>query len=355
MADGWKVTIAAPDNEQLRPMLDELHRAGANHVRVPPETTARRGRVPAILGFIVALVRVRPHAVLLALPWPRFAFGQLLACALLSVPTVVVFQLVPADGTGLSRELEPRRRLYRWARSRRQTWIGVSEHARRTVAEVFAAPEQAIGRIYNGVEIRRAPARGSGEPDVDGRRALELSPGDFVVLAIGRLTTQKAHSDLIEAVGLLAERHPQLRLLIAGDGPERPRLEELIARLGISDQVRLLGHVQDPLRLHAVADVLGFPSRYEGTPFAMLEAMASGLPVVAARFGGADEIVEHGRDGLLVDPGGAAALGAAIEDVMGDSPALAAMGASAQCTVERFSQASMVDQTLAALGHAAAG
>jgi glycosyltransferase involved in cell wall biosynthesis len=352
---GWRVTFAAPEIEETRSLIAELRRAGVDHIGVPPVVKRRSGHIPAILGFLAVLVRCRPHAVLLGLPWPRFAFGQLLTCALLAVPTLVVFHAVPEHSENLQRELEPRRRMYGWARSRRQTWIGVSDHVRATVAQLFGAPEAELGRIYNGVELGPGMARARRGVDMDTRRKFGLGPDEFVVLAVGRLSPEKAHVDLINAVGRLVDRYPGLRLLIAGDGQERAALEERVVALGTSERIRLLGHVEDPRELYRAADLFVLPSRFEGTPLAMLEAMASGLPVVTTRFGGAEEIIEQGHDGVLVAPGDPSGLAETIERLMDDRAGLTAMGANGRCTAQRFSQASMVDQTLAVLGATAAG
>jgi glycosyltransferase involved in cell wall biosynthesis len=346
---GWSVSMAAPDTEQMRPLLEQIRADGVTHVRVPAPARRRLDRVRAILGFTAAVIRTRPRVIQLVLPWPRSAFGHLLACALLAVPTVVVFQLVPDDRESLRREIEPRLWLYRWARGRRQSWIAVSDHARDMVAYVFDVPAESIGRIYNGVEVEQDGSRPS---DPDARHALGLDADAFVMLSIGRLHVHKGHADLLSALAVLAPRYPELRLLLAGDGAEHGRLEELAESLGIGDRVQLLGHIEDPRRLHRVADLFVFPSRYEGTPFAMLEAMAGGIPVVATKFGGAEEIIEHASEGLLVGVGDTAGLAAAIEAALDDCAMMTSMAARARLKVRQFSRTSMVDETLAVLDQA---
>jgi glycosyltransferase involved in cell wall biosynthesis len=265
---------------------------------------------------------------------------------------VVIFQLVPESGAAMRHEIEPRRRLYRWARARRQTWIAVSEHARSVVVQLFGTTDDAVGRIYNGVPVDPVGDALPSAVDADARGAFGLSADEFVVLSVGRLTAQKGHDQLIRAVAMIAAERPEIRVLIAGDGPERDKLAELVEVLGVQDQIRLLGHVDRPRRLHALADLFALPSRYEGTPFAMLEAMADGLPILAARFGGVDEVVEHGRDGLLVAVGDVPSMADAIETLTTDRARLASMAARARSTVEQFSEKTMVTETLAVLDHA---
>jgi glycosyltransferase involved in cell wall biosynthesis len=353
-AAGWHVTFAAPDVEALHPVFDRLHRSGVTHARVPPVARRRLDHIRAVAGFVAVITRTRPDVVLLDLPWPRFAFGQLLSCSLLAVPTVVVFQLVPADIEALRREIEPRHRLFRLAR-RRQTWIAVSEHARATVARLFDAQVGSIGRIYNGVDV----ARYAGEAPADEveriRTSLGIGREELMIVTVGRLTRQKGLGDLLAAFAKASSHLPSARLLIAGEGPERARLEDLIASLELGDRVRLLGNVERPDDLYRGADLFVLASRYEGFPFAMLEAMAAGLPVVATRFGGADEMVEHGRDGLLVSGGDIDGLAHAIGLALGDRGRMTEMARSARLKAQQFSSTGMVEQTLGVLDRAAGG
>lgn len=351
---GWDVTVAAPDVEPMRPVFERLRTNHVKHARVPAAARRKRDHVTSVLGFAGALVRARPRVVLLELPWPRFAPGQLLSLALLGVRSVVVFHLVPADVEALRRQLEPRAWMFR-AAARRQRWIAVSEHARATVARLFDVPLESVGRIYNGVDVQRFDSSRSTADSVDDLRAsLGLERGEAVILSAGRLTPQKCFGDLLAAFAALAARRPDARLLIAGEGPERARLEELSRSLGLGDRARLLGHVDELPALYAAADLFVLPSSYEGFPFALLEAMAAGLPVVATHFGGADELVDHGREGLLVPAGDVGGLAAAIDAILADRAAMAAMAASARVKAQRFSKANMIEQTLTILDRTAA-
>jgi glycosyltransferase involved in cell wall biosynthesis len=353
-AAGWHVTFAAPDVEPLRPVIDRLRAGGVTHARVPPAARRRADHIRAVTGFVAVLARTRPDVALLDLPWPRFAFGQLLSCSLLAVPTVVVFQLVPGDVEALRRQIEPRGWLFRLAK-RRQTWIAVSEHARSTVSRLFAAPVGSIGRIYNGVDVARYAGEASADEVSRIRASLGIGPDEIMILTVGRLTAQKGLGDLLSAFAKASPSRPFARLLIAGDGPERDHLEGLIASLDLRDRVRLLGNVERPDDLYRSADLFVLASRYEGFPFAMLEAMAAGLPVLATRFGGADEMVEHGRDGLLVPAGDVDGLADAIGVALDDRGRMTEMARSARLKAQRFSSTGMVEQTLAVLDHAASG
>jgi glycosyltransferase involved in cell wall biosynthesis len=133
------------------------------------------------------------------------------------------------------------------------------------------------------------------------------------ILTVANLRREKAHEILLQSAALLAASHPDLRYLVAGDGPRAAELGALARALRIEDRVEFLGHVDDVPALLARADVFALPSRSEAFPNAAMEAMAAGLPVVASAVGGLLDLIDHGRTGLLVPVDDAGALAAAIE------------------------------------------
>jgi glycosyltransferase involved in cell wall biosynthesis len=136
--------------------------------------------------------------------------------------------------------------------------------------------------------------------------------GRFVVASSGRLVPRKGISDLVEAFALVAARAPNARLLVLGDGPERPRLEGLASRLTPPGTVRFTGRVEAPARWLGMADLFALPSRHEGMPNALLEAMACGLAAVACRIGGVEDLALAGAGLVMTEPGDAPALAAAM-------------------------------------------
>jgi glycosyltransferase involved in cell wall biosynthesis len=135
------------------------------------------------------------------------------------------------------------------------------------------------------------------------RDRLGLEPNAIVVGGVGRMSPEKGFHHLVESVALARAQGPNLDLVFAGDGPERHRLERDTRTLGLEGHVHFLGVQQDPRPVYAAMDVFALPSLEEGSPNALLEAMACGRAVVATRVGGVPEIVEHERSGLLVEPG----------------------------------------------------
>jgi glycosyltransferase involved in cell wall biosynthesis len=143
------------------------------------------------------------------------------------------------------------------------------------------------------------------DPDVYDAPSAPGAPGALEVLFVGRLVEAKGAALLVEAVAQAREAGRDVRLVLVGDGPERPRLERLVGSLGLKGHVELAGAVgQDRIRsYYSSADALCLPSLAEGVPVVLMEAMAMRRPVVATRIMGVPELVEHEVSGLLVAPG----------------------------------------------------
>jgi glycosyltransferase involved in cell wall biosynthesis len=305
---------------------------GSIHVKL--RATARFARMAR---------RCRPDVVHVTLPWPTFGYPILLTSALLGSPTLVTFQLVP-DGLFVSRR---RRLIYRWMRSRGQRWIAVSYHGRRLIAALYRVDPATIGVVHNGAPSAREDVNcARREERAAVRTELGFSSDASIVLSVGRLHAQKGQADLVSAMAGVVATRPDARLVVAGDGPERKRLNELVDALGLHETVRLLGHRTDVGRLMRAADMFVFPSHFEGTPFAMLEAMAHGLPVVAAAFGGAEEILENDRTGILVPAGHPAVLRVAIIEALADPQRLARLAAAGRERAAAFSDKAMISATM---------
>lgn len=177
------------------------------------------------------------------------------------------------------------------------------------------APERVV-TIRNGVDadsLRPQP----GERDKI-RFDIGLSGGEFVVGAVGRMEPQKDPEALIEAVRALLLEFPQLRLLWVGDGPLREKLGERVMRERLSDRIFLVGERPQTREWLAAMDLFVLPSRFEGLPNVLLEAMAAGLPVIATRVDGTPEVIVDARDGLLVPPANPAALASALKRLITD-------------------------------------
>jgi L-malate glycosyltransferase len=198
--------------------------------------------------------------------------------------------------------------------------------------------------IYNGV-AEAAPAR----PRAEVRAALGLQGDEVVGVHVANLRAIKAHDVALRALVRLRDDNLRFTLLLVGDGPDRPALEDLARALDVGpDRVRFLGShadVPDLLVSLGAADLFVLSSRMEGLPLAVLEAMAQSLPVVTTRVGGVPEVVDDERTGLLVPSDDSAALAAAIGRLARDAARRARLGAAGRArALTRFSFPHMVDE-----------
>jgi glycosyltransferase involved in cell wall biosynthesis len=158
------------------------------------------------------------------------------------------------------------------------------------------------------------------------------------LLGVGRLSRQKGFDLLIEAFARCAPRHPEWSLVILGEGPERSSLQRLATELRVEQSVTLPGKWPNAARLMGRADLFVLPSRYEGFPNALLEAMAAGVPVIAADCpSGPRHIVSPDVDGLLVPPSDVSSLSDAMHRLMSDPADRQRLGSQATAVTARFS------------------
>ena len=181
-------------------------------------------------------------------------------------------------------------------------------------------------------------------PSAWGTNAHDDVPDDArVLLAVCRLERQKGVDVAVRALRTIRERHPNAQLVVLGEGPQRPELEQLARELGVP--VHLPGRVPDVAAWLRRADVLVHPARWEGFGLALLEAMLASLPVVATRVSSIPEIVADGETGLLVPPDDAAGFAAAVIRLL-DEPGDYGTRGLARARSE-FSVAKMTDRTVA--------
>ena len=200
-------------------------------------------------------------------------------------------------------------------------------------------PAQRIRLIWSAVDPERLRP---GAPRAALRARLGLAEETRCVLVAANLVPRKGVDVLLEAIARLGPAARSV-LWIAGDGPERARLEAAAARLGVAERTHFLGHRNDVPDLLEACDVFVLPSRQEGLGVAALEAMARGRPVVASAVGGLAETVVPEETGLLVAPGDPAALAAALERLQGDPELARRLGsAGAKRVAEHFLAEQMV-------------
>ncbi|MFN8125643.1 MAG: glycosyltransferase family 4 protein [Candidatus Nanopelagicales bacterium] len=203
------------------------------------------------------------------------------------------------------------------------------------VTAVSAEAADSLRRVYRLDRVRTIP---NGVPIPPARQRRE-HPHPLVAMA-ARLAPEKAPADFVRAAADVHRRHPEARFTIAGDGPERDAVEQLVAESDVPVEMR--GFIEDMPGLYGEIDVLVQPSYREGMPMTLLEAMAAEVAVVATRVGAAPDFIEDGVTGLLVPPADVAGLAGAIERLVTDPGMRRRMAAAGRTEVAtRYSESAM--------------
>lgn len=214
--------------------------------------------------------------------------------------------------------------------------------AKSVVASGFA--EGCADVIYDGVEIPAA----IGEVDRDSaRKQFSISQESLCIANVAAFVKEKGHELLVAAFAKLILQFPKCVLLLPGEGPEKNKLQETVRRLGLEAVVKFPGFVSDIESVYAATDLFVFPSYEEPLGSSLLSAMAHGLPVVAFARGGVPEVVEDGKNGLLVKQLDPTALSAAMVRLLSNPVQARQFGEAARETVSsHFSADRMVEATL---------
>ena len=219
--------------------------------------------------------------------------------------------------TTTDRKMRVYNRVDRWSLPAADHLITVCQAFARELVRNTGAPLESISVLHNSIR----PEPPATEAQVQELRSrFGIANGDRIVLAIGRLSKEKAHADLITAFARLRESNPEIncKLIIVGEGAERGKLESIVESFDQRANVIFAGQVSDVRPFYAAADVFALPSHSEGSPNVLLEAMAAEVPIVATEVGGVPEMVEQNQSALLVPANDATALAGAISRVLTD-------------------------------------
>lgn len=268
-------------------------------------------------------------------PWPTGSEAWLLAARLAGVEAVLTTEhlfppRLPRRGVLRERLLDPLLDMR----------IAVSQHVARRVRQAFGTPTRRLRVVANGIDWRPFQSASGG----DALRRTLCDDGQHLVLTVAHLRPQKGLDTLVSAAALL----PDVVFAVAGEGPDRDALQRSVEVSGLTHRVVLLGQRDDVPQLLAACDLFVLPSRDEGLPLAVLEAMAARRPVVATRVGGVPEAVVDGQHGRLIAPDDPNGLAAAIADLLarpGDARNLAERAHAR--LVERFTVERMAAETAA--------
>jgi len=181
-----------------------------------------------------------------------------------------------------------------------------------------ALPRTLRGRarvIIHGVDLSRSDALIARRDDVrkDVRSELGISEDQLLVMAVSNLRPEKGYDVLLDAARVTADHNSSLRFAAVGRGPLATELDERRRALGLDERFQFLGEREDVLRLLVGSDIFVLPSHHEGLPVALMEATSAGLPIVATNVGGIPQVITDGADGIIVPPGSAVEMAAALE------------------------------------------
>ncbi len=319
----FQVHVACFD--QRGAWLPRVAERAASMVEFPIDGFARPGTLGALMAFVRWCRRERIRVVQTCDLYANI-FG-LFGAAMAGVPVRI----------GSRRELNPDKtpgqiRLQRHA-YRCATKVVANSAAARGILQEEGLAAGSIAVIPNGIDAGAYPER---SPAAATRPIRS-------VMTVANLRPEKSHETLIEAAALLAADFPDVTFQIVGDGPRRAELEALVRDRALQSRVLFLGHREDVATLLGEADAFVLPSRSEAFPNGVIEAMAAGLPVIASRVGGLLDLIEHGRNGLLVEPGDPEALAGALRQLFTDRAAAAQLGEQARAQVrQRYSFDRMV-------------
>jgi glycosyltransferase involved in cell wall biosynthesis len=269
----------------------------------------------SLRAHVDALRRARPDIVHANLSSPWSCQYAIAAAGLLRRPRVLTVYQLPRPPSS-RRQLRTKRLTSRAV----DRHVGVGERTSREIEELIGLPEGTVFTIHNGV------------PDEPHRTAPRPYPGPLIG-AIGRLEPQKGYDILIRALREIEDA----TLVLVGEGSERAALEQLARGVGVADRVVWTGWSDDARSYLGAFDVFAFPSRFEGFPLAVLEALLARAAVVASDVGSTAEAVRDGETGLLVPPEDPAAIARAIRKLLADEPLRHRLGEQGRRVVlERF-------------------
>lgn len=312
------------------PMAAEIEKLGVPMDTVPVKRLADPSALPQLLGY---LRRVRP-----AVLHTQLEFSDTLGCTaarLLGIPAVSTLHTADAPEKG---EKSYRRLKLRWWILRHITTrvIAVSAGTRRHHLRVGKLPPEKVVTLHNGIDLSRFIPIPPAEKALL-RVSLGIPAEAPVLITVAVLRPPKGIHFLLEALPDILNVVPETRYLIVGDGDHREKLKSIAAEKGVSDRVIFAGTRRDIPQLLAIADIFVLPTLTEALPTVLAEAMAAGKPIIASHVGGVPEMVDDGRNGLLIPPAAPRELTGACLKLLENPERAQEMGrAGRQIVAERF-------------------
>lgn len=226
--------------------------------------------------------------------------------------------------------------LHRWFSKAPDSGLCVSQAAREVGIKGYHVSPERCHVLYNGIRLDVA-RKAAPEARASCRAELQIAADANVITMIGRMHRVKGHREMLQMMVSILRACPNTVLLLVGDGPERSACERLVAQLGLQAHVRFVGHRSDVPELLAASDLVLMPSHSEGLPYAAIEGLAVGKPVVAYAVGGIPEVVSADSDGVLAESGNQAKFVEAVVMLLGNQELRETFGRRGKIAAERFS------------------
>lgn len=301
-------------------------RLEAAHIRTIPLSWLQRDINPlkeflAFISLIILFFRERPD--IIHLNSSKIGGVGGIAAAVVRVATLSNHPRVLFTVHGWA-FLEPRPFWQRWIIVT-GSWLSSLFHDRIILvstadyrsAERFI-PARKLALVFNGIDAAPPLPRSDARTLIEERIASPLSLNTVLIGAVAELTRNKGIDTLVRAAAILSRTHEAntWRIIVLGEGEERSQLEKIISQAGLTDSFALAGFFPDADRIVSAFDIFVLPSYKEGLPYAIMEAMAAGVPVVASRVGGVPDLIRDRMNGLLVPPGDPEALAHALGELI---------------------------------------
>lgn len=333
LADRCRFTVALPDDPEVADLAGRL----ARHATVRAFPFGHPRHLPAVASAVRRLARDcdvihlnsnHPCSRLgILMGFALSGLGRPLLCVEHGVSPLSAIQVPASIAWALPT-------LFRWSRRRAAQIVVGSDENRRSLIDLYGLPSDRIAVVHPGFDPAPFAAPGPGTL----RAELGLTADQPVIIVLGRMSPNKGQRYLVQAAPTILARFPATHFVFAGNPAGMAELEQQIRAAGLASHFSLLGFRSDVVNLLQSSDVFVLPSLAEGFSLAIVEALAAGLPVVATRVGGAAEAIVEGRNGFLVPPGDADALGEAVLRVLSlEASARDEMRRAALESAQRFS------------------
>jgi len=288
-----KEIFVLEEDEKLRARISDI--TNKENIKV-----LENCRCKYTIDYVNLLKKVQPDAVLVNLGGTLGLQVEILgACAILEMPTVVVVHTVYLTSAFPADDLESVRRMD----TSKMTFVTVSQENGKLLSVVLGKDPSEIKTVHNGWRKRYKSWRDVKQKRKKWRSKLRKSLGlrnqDRILLTVGRIHIQKGHQMLLHEIPKIAKEIPFARFVWCGSGPLYEDIAAEVRANNLEDIVLMVGQQADMESFFLGSDFLVMPSHFEGLPYAMLEAMGYGLPVIATKVSGIPEVLENKKTGLL--------------------------------------------------------